>query len=229
MNSVIIEPVETPDGLSNAKIHYKGRTIMLHSLQPYREAERIVTKFNRSLQWVLIAGLGLGYTVEYILKNTPYSVILFEPESPIFDYALQSARVKKILADKRVNLIRNGISGVTDFLDNNLIRELNFYISRLYLTIFPETLSELDGKIAAYLSKKQINKSTLKRFQKVWVKNIIKNSSFYFKLPGIRDINHNFEKKPAIIAGAGPSLAINVGQLKRYQDRVPSYQRTPHT
>ncbi len=217
-DSFFIEPLTTSEGIINAKIHAKDHVITLHSSQPLREAQKAVSKFNPALPWVLLAGFGLGYTVEYILNNTSFSVIVFEPDSPIFELASQIGRVKSILKDKRVTLIRNDISAITDFLENNLIRELNFYINRPYISLFPETFSSLDGIIAAYLSKKQINKSTLKRFQKVWVKNIIKNSSFYFKLPGILDIKHNFEKKPAVIVGAGPSLSLNIGVLEKYRD-----------
>ncbi len=220
MISYSIELLETSEGLRNAKIHVSGRSFMLHSNQPYREAERVVRNFNPEISWVLIAGFGLGYIIDYMLKHTSFKVIVFEPVDDILEAAEKSPEIKNVLSDPRVNLIKHDKASVIDFLDTNGIKELSFYIHRPYFSLFPDIMTSLEGIIAAYLSKKQINKTTLKRFQKVWLRNIIKNSSYYFILPGINDIKHYLAGKPAVIVGAGPSLSKNIETLKKYQDKV---------
>ncbi len=218
MKDFIIEGIEPKESLPNARIIKDGKSYTLHSIQPFKEAERIASKFNPSMKWVLIAGFGLGYIPEYLLINTEYQIIIFEHTDEIIEFAKKSDRVKKIINNKRVFLITNDSGEIIQFLDNNNIKELNFYIHRPYYALFHDIYSNLEGILIAYLSKKQINKATLKRFQKVWLKNIIKNSLFYFSIPGIKNIRHNFQNIPAVIVGAGPSLSKNINILKEAQD-----------
>ncbi len=220
MNTLKIEKFNTPEGLINARISRNGKIITLHSSRPFEEARRITTRFNSSLNWILIAGFGLGYIVEYLLENTQFNIIVFEHSDEILQFSEETGNSARLFSNPRVHLIKYDISGIIDFLDKNSIKELSFYIHRPYYTLFPEIYSSLEGILIAYLSKKNINKATLKRFQKVWLKNTIKNSLFYFKTPGIIDIRHNFEKKPAVIIGAGPSLSKNIEILKEYMDKV---------
>jgi|GEM_PF-1357085 hypothetical protein len=220
MGSYSIEVLETSEGLRNARIHAGGKSYTLHSSQPLKEAERIVNNFNPEMEWVLVAGFGMGHVISYVLEHTSFKIIVFEPDEDILELAGKSPDIKKVIADPRVNIIKNDIARVIDFLEDKGIRELTFYIHRPYFSIFPDAMASLEGIIAAYLSKKQINKTTLKRFQKVWLRNIIKNSSYYFNLPGINDISHNFRDKPAVIIGAGPSLALNIDIIKKFQDKA---------
>ncbi len=220
MDEVSIEGFISNDGNPNARILRNGKSITLHSISPYKEAEKIASKFNPSIKWLMIAGFGLGYIVEYILKNTDYSVIVFEHFDEILEFAKKNRDINSILTNRRIHFIKNSPSNLIDFLVVNSIKELNFYIHRPYFTIFPEIYSTLEGILISYLSKSQINKATLKRFQKVWLKNIIKNSYFYFTIPGIKQIRHNYKGKPAVIVGAGPSLEKNLSKLKDAEDRV---------
>jgi hypothetical protein len=207
-------------GFPNAKIQSEGKAITLHSIAPFKEAERAAAKFNPALSWVLIAGFGFGYLARWLLEHTHYKVIVFEHSGVILEQAVVYEEVKQVLKDERVILIQEDTGKVIDFLRENNIKELNFYIHRPYWTLFPSVYSSFEGILIAYLSKKNINQATLKRFQKVWLKNIVKNSSFYFSSPGINSIRHTFRNKPAVIVGAGPSLEKNIHILRDIQERV---------
>ncbi|MGC8765237.1 MAG: motility associated factor glycosyltransferase family protein [Brevinematia bacterium] len=203
----------------NLKISHDSKTLTIHSLYPFKEAERIATHFNTSMNYVVIAGFGLGYIVEYLLENTKFNIILYEHTVDIIEFAKQHRDLSKVFSSPRLKVFFN-TEEMFDFLEKNYIKEFNFYIHRSYITLFPEVYSNFEGLLAAYLSKRHINQNTLKRFQKTWLKNIIKNSIFYFRLPGINNIRHNFSDKPAVIVGAGPSLRKNISVLKEINDRV---------
>jgi len=207
------------NGNWNVKIKEGNRIVTLHSIDPYQEARRITEHFNPSFGYVLVAGMGLGYLVEYLIKNTNYSVFVFEHTKEIIELAKEKRGLDKILFSSRLKIFHNE-NDLFDFLDENFIKEFNYYINRQYASLFPEIYQSFAGHITAYLSRKHINQSTLKRFQKVWLRNIVKNSFFYFDLPGIVDITHNFTGKPAVIVGAGPSLMNNIEVLKELQDNV---------
>jgi len=220
MDNIIIENFFTPDNLPNAKIKYNNKTVTLHSIYPYKEAEKIISKFNPDLKWVLIVGLGYGYIPEYIIKNTNYNIIVYEINKIIFDNLIKYRNIDYLLNNNRFNIVFGEIENLFNFLENYNIKELNYYMHRPYQILFSEELSSVDGMIIAYLSKKNINKATLKRFQKVWLRNIIKNSYYYFRFPGINNIIHSFESYPAVVVGAGPSLEKNINILKEIQNKI---------
>ncbi len=201
----------------NLKIKKDNKIITIHSSNPIKEAERIVSHFNNNMEHVILAGIGLGYIVEYIINNTNYKVLIFENSNEILN--IIKSEKKELLTSKRIEIFSN-LEDLFDYLDRNYIKEFNFYIHRPYLTLFPEIYTQLENELITYLSKKKINQNTLKRFQKTWLKNIIKNSIYYFKLPGIMNIKHNFKDKPAIIVGAGPSLSRNIEMLKKQENKA---------
>ncbi len=199
----------------NLKISHNNKTLTIHSSNPYKEAERIVSHFNHQMEYVVLAGVGLAYLVEYLLKNTEYKIIIFEYFPDLIELLKQEK--KEIFSEKRVTFFSN-LDDIFDYLDKNYIKEFNFYVHRPYITLFPEIYGKIENEFIVYLSKRKINQNTLKRFQKVWLKNIIKNSKYYFNLPGIKDIKHNFNGKPAVIVGAGPSLSKNIKKLRQLKD-----------
>ena len=218
MPDFTIEPLT--GNLPNAKIILKGRSVTLHSMAPFKEAERTFAQFNPSLGTVLIAGAGLCYGAEYLLKNTNYKVILYEHTPEILDYARGVRDLKPVLYHPRLKLFTGDFQQVLDYLQEAGIRELNFYLHRPYFNLFPEVYSTIEGLLIAYLSRRLLNQATLQRFQKVWLKNIVRNSPHYFNLPGIVDLRHNLAGKPAVIVGAGPSLGKNIDVLREIQESI---------
>lgn len=219
MSDLIIEKFINNNSEENFKVTRGNKTVTFHSLYPYEEARRITSMFNTNLQWILICGIGMGYIAAYLLDNTKCNLIIYEHSNEIIE-TVKNDKLSDILSNPRINIFTGDFQNVIDFLTNNRINELSFYIHRPYYQLFPEFYSSVEGILIAYLSKKQINKTTLKRFQKVWLRNIIKNFKYYFNLPGIKDIRHNLKGKPAVIVGAGPSLAKNINLLKEIQDNV---------
>lgn len=220
MQNIEFEPLLTADGLPNVKIRLNDKSATLHSTQPHKEAERIVSRFNKELKTVVLAGLGLGYTAEWILNNTDFNLLIYEAPEAVLEQTQKYKDQTPLFKNPRVKLFQGDPQNLLDYLGNNGIRELNFSVSRPYITLFPEIFFNLEGLLIAFLSQKQINQATLKRFQKVWLKNILKNSSWYFKLPGVSHIRHEFRKKPAVIVGAGPSLGKNIHLLREYQSSL---------
>lgn len=207
------------NGYWNLKIELDGKSLNVHSIEPYRESERIASRFNPQLKYVLIAGNGMGYLVEYLLKNTAFQIIIFEHTEEIMRIACDKRNLKEILCSPRIETFYS-LDELLDFIEKQRINEFNFYINRQYATLFPEIYRNLEGILSNHLARKNLNQNTLKRFQKNWLRNIIKNSFFYFDLPGIINIRHNLNNKPCVIVGAGPSLSRNIDHLKEIEKKV---------
>ena len=218
-DEIHIERFETRDHLPNIRITRGENTVTLHSIQPYKEAERVISRFNPSMEWTFIAGLGLGYIAETFLNTLGGNLVVYDPCAEILNIAKSLPQNASLFSDKRVHFLSRA-EDIVPFLESRDVRELNYYLHRPYSALFPGEFSGMEGIIASYLSKRQINKNTLKRFRMVWLRNLIKNFPFHFATPGIDHLRHPFEGKPALIVGAGPSLAKNIDSIRRYADRM---------
>lgn len=214
-----IETVPSKSGYPNARVILDDKEVSLHSRDPFREAERVIKRFNPNVKWIVIGGAGLFYIPQYILEHTDWNVIVFEHNPMIMEHAATVRDLSAVNGDPRLRVF-GSTDDMISFLTRSRINELNFYIHRPYMSLFPEEYSSLEGILITYLSKKQINQATFLRFQKLWLRNIIKNSRYYFEFGGINTLRHSFGGKPAVIVGAGPSLAKNIDVLSRYQDRL---------
>ncbi len=219
MNNLVFEDFTGKDGQPNCRMILDGKKISLHSLQPEIEAERIISHFSVKTPWVVIAGFGLGYIVKSILESTKLSIVLYEHDDQILNHARTLYDIDSLLDDPRVIRVRNQ-DELMEALEQNRIRELSFYIHRPYLQIFPDIYKNLEGLLISYLSKRQINQATLQRFQYTWLRNLIKNSVYFFDRPGLNHLLHPFSGKPAVIVGAGPSLKHDLEDLNRMQGKV---------
>ncbi|OHD54064.1 MAG: hypothetical protein A2Y33_10120 [Spirochaetes bacterium GWF1_51_8] len=209
----------TRDDFPNARVTRGSANVTLHSIQPYKEAERIASRLNPGIEWYFVAGFGMGYIVETLLKNPSAQILVFEPLTEIIDHAKSSRDLTKLLSDKRLHIIGD-VDEIVPFLESRDIREVNYYLHRPYSLLFPEIFTGMEGILTSYLSKRQINKNTLKRFRMVWLRNMIKNLRYYYALPGINHLRHPFAGKPALIVGAGPSLAKNIEAIAESADRM---------
>ena len=218
MPDLKIETIEMKDGLVNFKVGYENRMVNLHSIQPIQEARKAIAHFSKDVKWVVVAGFGLGYVVETLIRETDFEVVVYEHNREIFDVACKARDLKNIVNHPRVHYFFQTQEMIA-FLESHTVKELSFYIHRPYLTLFPELYKSVESILITYLSQTNINKATLKRFQKVWLRNIIKNSYFYFRLPGVRDMVCDMRGKPAVIIGAGPSLKKNLAELAEQRDR----------
>lgn len=208
-----IEETTTRKGFQNIILHINNKSISLHSLNPLKECERIVSKINTQTEWTLVAGVGLGYLPDFLLENTHQELILFEDIPEI----LQKV-TSKWENNPRIHLFSD-IDQLLGFISQSSINEMNLYFHRPYVQAFPSTYNKLEGQLTAMLSKRKVNQATLYRFQKTWLTNLVKNSRFFHQTPGIAKVRGIYQNMPAVIAGAGPSLRKSIPVLKTHRDR----------
>jgi hypothetical protein len=100
--------------------------------------------------------------------------------------------------------------------------------------VFPEYFDNVKKIVYAYISRKEINNNTLKRFGKSWVKNLSKNLMEFVFSPGLVHLQNIFKNKnilplqnsggenaeiPALIIAGGPSLDNVIPHLLRLKDK----------
>lgn len=195
----------------------------IHSrFDPRREAERFISsEISPDVGIVIFAGMGLGYYAEeFIQKNQTRDIIIIEPDKELFLFALTLRDLSMLIDCDRVHFL---IGGKPD--DCALI--LEHFPERVVQLIKLRSLysknqtfyEELELFIHNYVSRKEINLSTLKRFGKLWVRNLSDNAHQLAKSPGIVQIARKFSDFPALLIAAGPSLDTIKPYLKDLKKR----------
>ncbi|HNZ26042.1 MAG TPA: DUF115 domain-containing protein [Spirochaetota bacterium] len=200
---------------------FDGRYV--HSkYRPEREGEdqRFIAK-----SLVSIFGVGLAYSALNLIKNNQESIfIIFEPIKVFYDNFLNILKSKAHLFDLKKILLINSvdISKIYTFiLQNNYLGEgrINYSHNQLYKVLFHEDETRIIEAIKKSIEMHIQNILTESNFAYLWTKNFLYNSTNFYKYP-ISDLKENDQgDNIAIIAGAGPSLNVDMKTLKSYRNR----------
>ena len=191
---------ETDKKIFTARINGK----YLHSkYNPISEAEKNISldffEDKKAKSSCVFCGLGLGYAQELYAKKYPKSsLIIIEPDLFVFFLFLQSRPLDDF------------------FMHENLI--LLFKIQSL-IEVSSSWFSEFEALKKRRNEKTNLNKNTLKKFGKLWLKNFLKNMEQTEGLFGINKIENIFASCPALIIAAGPGLDDTINLVKENEDK----------
>lgn len=195
----------------------------IHSkFNPRREAVRFISgKISPEAGIVIFAGLGLGYHAEEFIKSDDFrDIIIVEPDTNLFILALHERELSSLIQCTRLRFLIGGEpEDCSLFLEQHPGKIVQLLILRsLYSTKQP-FYDHLERFIQNYASRKEINLSTLKRFGKLWVRNLSENSRQLAEAPGINTLKNLLSSFPALLIAAGPSLDQIRPHLKELQKR----------
>ncbi len=200
-------------------IVYKGK--YLHSkFDPVKEGYKISNEINRS-DLIVAAGFGLGYHIEAAIELYPQSkIVIFEPDYNLFIDGLKARDFTEIILNKNVFLIiGNSPQEIKAFLQPLKIKKVEYLQLANRVSLDIEFFNELQTIIRLYKERININRNTLIKFGKLWVKNQSKNLPYIGYKSDISAIFSKFNGIPGIIVSAGPSMEIIMPYLKEIQER----------
>lgn len=202
------EVISTRSG--EATVRVAGR--LLHSsVAPNKEAQRLVQRaLAEEHDAVVVFGTGLGYHLEELRKQEPaLPVILVEPSPELMKHAL-SYRSHEWWCRYGPDLV---CAPEEEDLLSTTLRRLGVYkpaslvlggMRQLY-----ERETELSGTVLEqYRHRRSVNRNTLRRFGKLWVRNTLKNLFGAEPRPGIDHLAGTANGIPALVCGAGPTLDL---------------------
>jgi hypothetical protein len=178
---------------------------------PVREAERLAAFLcagNDSP--IVILGFGLGYGAAAAARAAPgRPLIIVERRKKILRRALETGDLGPLLTENRLIFVvgGNGAAAVQNAL--GLFRGKPEIIRNRTLMAADEAwYAAVEQGIRAYLSRDEVNRATLHRFGKRWIRNLARNMEAIRDLPGIARLEGVLAGKPAGNAGppdsAGP-------------------------
>ncbi|MDA3809385.1 MAG: DUF115 domain-containing protein [Spirochaetaceae bacterium] len=182
----------------------------VHSrFNPIRESERYIkNEISNEAGFIIFAGFGLAYHIEYFLKSYEnINFLIVEHDVQFFLHALSARDFKEVILSERVQfLIGTEPEDCGIILEQNPGKVIQLLKLRSVYDKNEDFYKNLDIFIQNYVSRKEINLSTLKRFGKLWVRNLAVNARQLAIAPGINRIRGRFCEIPALLIAAGPSL-----------------------
>ncbi len=189
---------------------------------PVLEAERLVTKeMPEEMPACIVEGFGLGYFVEAILnlRNVSHLVIL-EPSPGYFLKALEGRDFRSILQSPNVSLLIGGNSESIRHILPGLPRgNIQIFRHRALYELNTEYYRETDKIIHHFVSRREVNKATLKKFGRLWVRNLFANLDILPEAMDVGTLSGIFGNFPVLLLAAGPSLDEIIPKLKQLAKR----------
>ncbi len=195
----------------------------IHSkYNPIREAEKNLEgdffKTGDVKSACVFFGLGLGYLPElYIKKNKNANLIIVEPDIFIFLFFLSSRDLSDFFKHKNLSMLLGVYPNeVMDFFSATKQENLPIFKQPSLIAVSSAWFNELEVLKKRREEKDKLNKNTLKKFGKIWLKNLLKNIEQIEKLNGIIEFENLFKNYKALVIAAGPSLNAHLKIIKPF-------------
>ncbi len=220
--------------LEEAKLKEKDKKIFtaclngkyIHSkYNPISEAEKNISldffEDKKAKSSCVFYGLGLGYTQELYAKKYPKSsLIIIEPDLFIFFLFLQSRPLDDFFMHENLILLLGLYpKDVLDFFESKSFFDIPIFKIHSLIDVSASWFSEFEALKKRRNEKTNLNKNTLKKFGKLWLKNFLKNKTQVENLPGILHLKNLFYSYPCMIIAAGPGLDDTINLVKENEDK----------
>jgi hypothetical protein len=196
-----------------------GKDVLFHSrFYPEKEARKTLVQYmENDPDTILLGGFGLGYYLEKAIELfSDIPIIVIEKDLGILKIALTERYLVKTLKNKNVHLIVSDDHQVLITLLKSLKKnKISIALHEPSSKLYPEFYKKLRKVVTDYTNAKEINFATLKKFHKLWTKNILENAIDFVLSPGVKEFFGKYENKPGILIGAGPSLDKNIDYLHK--------------
>ncbi len=197
--------------------------VRLHSVyDPRREARRLIeAELPAGCEVVVCYGLGLGYHVEELLTMRPEAeVIVVEPDTQLLEACAKLRDLRPVLSDTRVRLLAAvAPEAVAMAVDEQAARNLVVLRLRSVYEKDREYYEAVDTAVERLRSRAEINRNTLKRFGKLWVRNLTRNLEKTAEAIPLRLLEGLAAEMPVLLCAAGPSLDQVLPRLPQLAER----------
>lgn len=219
-----------------APVQLELRGLHVHSRHPEREAKRHALALVAARPGVVLCfAPGLAYLVEALLRYTDVAVAWIEENDEIREAALEritpalgdlslrevpaplnhrcwtSAQSNRLFLFSRTPSLEDLRQVFGTAIDSSAISTIRSTLQPSYLTLIHQ-LERLAFRHA-------VNRNTLHRFDRLWVKNAYYNFRHAHHFEPVRMLFERFSGVPAVIAAAGPSLDQTLPMLREFRNR----------
>lgn len=223
--SLIIKLVEKKNG--EEQIHY-----LSSHYAPLQEAKRLLTfdkEEEKKINCIFLFGIGNFYLTQLILeKYFFFPIILIENHlevRKIFLLWLKKNHPKlAIQCKKKTDLFwcneKTDDQEIKNIFKTTSIKNLQFIYNKKEIELSPIFFSTIKEKIIKINIENSVNRKTFSRFEKLWLRNITKNTTKIIESYPLLLFKKLGKGKTCVVIGAGPSLRFNLETLKKKQNQL---------
>ncbi len=196
----------------------------LHSrYDPREEARRqLARELPSRFGSAVFLGFGLGYLPEAFLELHPgRPLAVIEPEPALFRQALAARDLRGLLACPDASWLvgREAEEAVMELEEKAPGSLALLRLRPLYQRSLPY-YRKLEALLQSLADRREVNLNTLRRFGRLWVRNLLANLPLFLGSAGVRELEGLFAGMPALLLAAGPSLDPVLAELQPLADRL---------
>jgi hypothetical protein len=222
-----LELVRAASGEASARA--KGGPWLHSSRDPRAEALRLAeASLSRGADTALLLGMGLGYAAEAALERGADRVVACEADPGALKAAFRARDLRALLADERLGFVVGGDSeGVISALEMSGGRKAAILELKASQAGNPGWFEGARRAAERWNAKGEVNDNTLRRFGRLWVRNLARNLGTAASSPGVDRLAGFFAAReggasamPAIVLAAGPSLDLVLPRIEEIAQRA---------
>ena len=205
-----------------------GERFLHSSVDPRREARRLSEGLTHGASegelpdLVLCFGVGLGYLIEEMRRAHPsLPLVAIVSDDRLLAVALRHREARW--------WCRYGPDRIVPYEDGHTIREEiqrhgsvtpRLVSSTGFRIAFPDRWRNVHDIVDTVVEREQVNRNTLRRFGRRWVRNTIHSLMRHGVLPGIDGLEGIAHDLPALVLGAGPTLDEVLPKINTFLEKT---------
>ncbi len=230
-----VEMIKSSDGSANLRIRgKKGKSIFLYDMNdPLEESRKIFEKTDFTSDRVtFMLSLGLGYNAKAILEKIEpgHKVVVLEKNATILRMGLSMCDLSRPIMDNAIVFSltdRKSIKTCAARYAARKVQEDIIYATNHKLKEIDPDYKEIEENLVESINSVLVGALTGLRNAQKFVDNDLRNFPKFLFSSGVNKLNKRFEKMPAIIVSAGPSLEKNIHLLKEAKGRAVLFATGP--
>ena len=230
-----VERIICKDGNWNLRIRgRKGESIVLYDMEnPFEKNQKAFHDIDFTSDKVtFVLGFGLGYSVKSVLeKMAPeHKVVVLEKNATILRFALSTCDFSQSIIDNALIFSLTDDESIKNCTARYAARKLQedlIFVINHKLKRIDEKYLDVEDKLMESINAVLIGALTGLRNAQAFVINDLNNFPKFLFSSGISNLHKTFEKVPAIIISAGPSLEKNIHHLSMAKDKAILFATAP--
>lgn len=169
----------------------------------------------------IIYGLGLGYLLKRIFKESKRKILVYEPDMDILRITLEIVDLSDILSQPQIKIVQDKFYLKTEIESISTKDDItSIFFLEYYKRHYQKELLDFVKDVQTISGVVQTGFKELQKKSKHWAKCISQNIGHVSINEELDSLKNSFENKPAIIVSAGPSLQASIEYIKKYRDNV---------
>ena len=152
--------------------------------------------------------MGSGTSSKPSVSATPRPpVVLLEPDIPLFLTACSARDLSALFSNPLLTLLLDTPpESLAEILSDRHHDRIEFFPLKVIARLHSGYLEKVEEWFRRFYSRREINRNTLKRFGRVWVRNLLQNLPALSGARPVGELQGILAGRPCLVLAAGPTL-----------------------